>query len=277
MAELKRKQVKGAIRDKEAARVCGLHNISSKQQQLVTLRQLREALQTAIHELERERQHEQFVNRAFMVLRFTKATCDAFLGMAETFVGAFLPASEKGAKAVSEFYGVGTTLGEAAGTKMAGGKVDYTKTALDLAKTASSRIKEEDLGHKLLADSMIVKGEVIHAAMNNEKEEVTKKAAGYVFDLHVTLAKAGLEHAGRAKTKKAVGFFADTAKRTFEYNDALGKVFDGMIESEEEGDQRYISLKTTLLKQAKRVSAQISALEESLGTGSTSAAAKKKP
>lgn len=269
MSERTPKKVKGPVRDPEAARVCGLHRISVKQQQLVTLRQLREALQTAIHELEREHENEQLVNRAFMVVRFTKATCDAFIGMAATFFETFLPASEKGAKGVSAMYGAGTALADAAGTKMAGGRINYTKTALELAKAGSSGIHDE--GYKLLAKSMIVKGEVIHAAMNSEPEEVTRKAAGYLYDLHVTLAKMGFKHAGRVKTEKAVGLLAETAKRAFEYNETLGKVFEGMLESQEEGDQRYISLKTTLLKQARRVSAQISALEASVGTGGTSA------
>src|ERR1043166_480224 len=119
MAERTRKQVKGPIRDPEAARVCGLHDISAKQRQLVTLRQLQGALQTSIHELEREHQHEHFVNRAFMVLRFTKATCDAFIGMAQTFVETFIPVSEMAAKKVSAGYKAVATLGDAAGTKWA--------------------------------------------------------------------------------------------------------------------------------------------------------------
>jgi hypothetical protein len=272
MSEPKPKHVKGPVRDPQAARVCGLHHISNKQEQLVTLHQLRAALQTAIHELEREHQHEHMVNRAFMVLRFTKATCDAFIGMAATFAETFVPASAKAAKKVSALYGAGTALGEAAGTKMAGGSVNVTKTAIDLAKARASGI--HDKGYELLADSMIVKAEVIHAAMNNEPKEVTIKAAGYAWDLNKKIAQIGLEHVGREKTSKAVGLFAETAKLTFEYNEALGKVFDDMLDNEEEGDQRYVSLKASLLKQAKRVSGQISALENSVGTSSTNARAR---
>ena len=266
MAERAPKQVKGPIRDPEAARVCGLHDISAQQQQLVTLRQLQGALQTAIDELEREHEHERFVNRAFMVLRFTKATCDAFVGMAQTFVGTFIPASAKAAKQVGAGYKAGTTLGDALGTKIAGGRVDYAKKGLDLAKAGSTLIDDE--GYGILAKSMIVKGEIIHAAMNNDREEVVKDAAKYGYELHAKIAELGLKSAGHNKTGKAVKLFTDTAKRAFEYNEELGKVFDEMIESQEEGDQRYISLKTTLLKQAKRIAAQISELERTVGADS---------
>jgi hypothetical protein len=253
--------VKGPIRDKNAARVCGLNRISSKQEQLVTLRQLRGALETAIHDLEREHDQEKVVNRAFLVVRFTKATCDAFLGMAQTFVETFVPAAKEGAKTVNKVYAVGTSLGDAAGTKMAGGQVDYAKKAIELAKVG---VSPKDEGYKLLAKSMFVKAEVIHAAVNHKPKDVQKKAASYLYDMHLKLAEMTLDHAKHTKTKHAVHLLADTAKRAFEYNEALGEIFDGMLEAEEEGDQRYVELRTSLLKQARMLSGKISALERAV-------------
>src|SRR3954470_9227505 len=189
------------VQDPNAARVCGLHRISAKQQQLVTLRQLRAALDTSIHELEREHQKEHLVNRAFLVIRFSKATCDAFLGMAQTFIETFVPASKEAAKKVNAIYAIGTAAGDAAGTKMAGGKVDVTKKLVELAKAGSSQIKDE--GYQLLADSIIVKAEVIHAAVNNDSKAVQKPAASYLYDLNMKVIEMGLEHAKHANTKHA--------------------------------------------------------------------------
>jgi hypothetical protein len=121
---------------------------------------------------------------------------------------------------------------------------------------------------------MIVKGEIVHAAMNNEREEVTTAAGKYLVELNAKVAEIGFKSAGREKTGKSVKLLADTATLAFEYNEELGKVFDSMIESEEAGDQQYISLKATLLKQAKRLAAQISALERSVDRGRKSARAR---
>ena len=249
-------KAKGPIRDPNAERVCGLNGIAAAQQRLVTLRQLRGGLNTSISELEGEHSKEHFVNQAFLVARFTKATCDAFLGMASALAEAVLPkvVSEK-AKAINSAYEAATPLAAAVGTKVAGGNVDYTKTLTSSAKGASSFIKND--GYQLLAQSTVVKVEIIKAAMNGDQKEVVNTAGSYLYDLHTTIAK--MER--MPERSKQAAALAEIAKRAFEYHKALGEAFDGMLDSEEEGDERYIQLRTTLLKQAKMVSAKIAELE----------------
>jgi hypothetical protein len=221
----------------------------------VTLRQLRGALNSSIDELEREHRSEHFVNQAFLVARFTKATCDAFLGMASSLAEAVLPKPvAKQAQLVNSVYQTATPLVGAASTMAAGGKVDM-KAFTSSAKEASSFIKND--GYQLLAKSTIVKVEVIKAAMNGDKKEVLRSAASYLWDLHITIAKMKL----MPEKMQHAGTLGEIAKSAFEYNEALGEAFNGMLESEEEGDERYIALRTTLLKQARKLSAKISELE----------------
>jgi hypothetical protein len=249
-------KAQGPIRDRNAERVCGLNGIAAAQQRLVTLRQLRGGLNTSISELENEHRKEHFVNQAFLVARFTKATCDAFLGMASALAEAVLPkAVAAQAKSINSFYETATPLATAASTKVAGGNVGYMKTLTSSAKGASSFIGND--GYQLLAQSTVVKVEIIKAAMNGDQKGVVKTAGGYLYDLHTTIAK--MER--MPDRSKQAGALAEIAKRAFEYHNALGEAFDGMLDSEEEGDERYIQLRTNLLKQAKLVSGKIAELE----------------
>ena len=248
-------KAQGPIQDPEAARVSGLHRITGAQRELVTLRQLRGALNSSIDELEREHRREHFVNQAFLVVRFTKATCDAFLAMASSLAEAVLPKPvAEQAKTINSAYQAAAPLMGAASTMAAGGRVDM-KAFTSSAMEASSLIKND--GYQLLAKSTIVKVEIIKAAVNGDKKEVLRSAASYLWDLHTTIAKMKL----MPEKMQHAGALGEIAKSAFEYNEALGEAFDGMLESEEEGNERYIELRATLLKQAKKLSAKIAELE----------------
>lgn len=248
------RNVHGPIRDPEAARVCALHGITAAQQ-LVTLRQLRGALETSIRQLENERRTERFADQGLLVARFTKATCDAFLGMAATLAKAALPGLGARAEKINGLYEAAVPLAAAASATAAGASVDYTKALASSAKGASSFIQND--GYKLLAKSAIVKVEVIKGAMNGDQKEVMKSAASYLYDLHVELAKMR----GMPTRLKQAAPVAEIAKRAFEYHQALGEAFDEMLENEQQGSERYIALRASLLKQAKKISAKIAELE----------------
>src|SRR4051812_43221235 len=116
----------GPIRDPNARRVCNLNGIAIEQEKLISLRKLRDGLDMSIRELEAQRRNEEMVNKAFMVARFTKATCDAFLGVGAALAKGFLgEKTSKPIEAVEAMYGTATPLAEAASTSLSGGKADW--------------------------------------------------------------------------------------------------------------------------------------------------------
>jgi hypothetical protein len=246
---------RGPIRAPSAARVCGLHGIAGAQQQLVTLRQLRSGLDTSISELESEHRTAQFAERGLLVARFTKATCDAFLGMASALVEAVLPEAAKGAKSINAAYQAATPLAEAVSAKAVGGSFESGKVLTSSLKGASSLIRDE--GYELLAQSTVVKAEIIREAMNGDGKQIPRTAGNYLLDLHVTIAKMK----GMPDRIRHGAAIAEIAKGAFEYHKGVGEAFDEMLNSEEEDNERYIQQKANLLKLAKRVSAKIAELE----------------
>src|SRR5690242_19524840 len=103
----------GPIRDADAQRVCSLAGIDTARQKVVTLKQMRDGLQVAMQELEQQRREDQIVTKALGVARFTKATCDAFLGMAAALSKAALgkKAGEE-AEFVKNLYSTAMPLAE---------------------------------------------------------------------------------------------------------------------------------------------------------------------
>ena len=263
----------GPIRDPNALRVCSLNGIGTKREKIATLEQLRDGIEMSIRELENERSRARALNRALTVLRFTKATCDAFIGLASALSKAILPkTAAAGAEKVEQFYGAAAPLAEAASRSVADGKVDW-KTASGAIKDGTAVIIEEyggeagKAGYKILARSTVAKGEIIYGAMNKDEEGIKKSAASYMIDLHATLGDEAAEKMSGAG-KNAMGgtaAFLKIAKSSFEYNEALGKAFDQLLDADEEDEERFRSLKANLLVQAKLLSNKIKELDDVQG------------
>jgi hypothetical protein len=64
--------------------------------------------------LEAQRRKDQVVNKALLVARFTKASCDAFISLAADMATAFAGKLGKQAEFVEALYGSATPLAEAA-------------------------------------------------------------------------------------------------------------------------------------------------------------------
>ena len=266
----------GPIRDPNARRVCGLTGITAAKDRLVSLRALRDGLELSLRELENQRRKDQITTKSLLVARFTKASCDAFLEMIATASKLVLPkAVAEGAEAVANAYGTITPIAEAVGTRVAGGKVDVAKTAIASAKKGVALATHgQDAGVKLLAKSSVVKVEVINNAMNQDAKGVMKSAASYTRDLHTTVFK----EAGFKKTA-AVGEMTKIAQSAFTYNEQIGKAFDEMLQGSSESEERYQSLKTTILTQARQLSKRIAEMEQVLKstTGDSSPASRRVP
>lgn len=250
-SELATPNARGPVRDRDAARACSLAGITSAQQRAATLRQLKAGLDTAIADLDREHKVERFAHRGLMVARWTKATCETFVGMAGELGGLLLPEpAAKGARAVAQASAVVTPLAEAASTIGHGARPELSLAA-DATKAA---VGNAGLATKLLTKSAVVKVEVINSAMNHEGKGLTKKAVDYAIELHTDI----LDEVGAKKTVA----FVNLAKLAFQYNEALGSAADELIEADVDSVQRHRALKGTILTQSRNISATIDRLDE---------------
>ena len=252
----------GPIKNQDAGRVCSLANISSAGKKLVTWRELKRGLDMSISELESQRSKEQIVNKALLVARFTKATCDAFIEMAAEMTKVVLPkAAAKKVKLVNTVYGMATPLAKAGGTMLAGGKVDKVKTMTAVTKAAAGLVKNS--GVEILIKNTAVKVEIVKGAMNGDQKGLFKSAVDYVYDLNTIAIKI----AGAEKTAA----FANIAKQTFDYNSALQEAFDEYLDLKVESADRHTSLKVSMLRSARQISMKITELEAFIQSCQTSA------
>jgi hypothetical protein len=246
----------GPIRDPDARRVCSLAGIDTERQKLLTLRQLRDGLNISIQELESQRRKDRIINRALVVARFTKATCDAFISMAGALGKAVLPGPA--GEQVERFaagYAAATPLVDAAANSAAGGKSDWLKAGATSVKEGVSLVTHNK-GTEILTKSTVVKVELIKGAMNHDKEGIIKSAIDYTYDLNTTV----LEMTG--EKGKAGAALAKVAKSAFEYNEQIGKAFDQLIDDDLESEQRASALKSNIVHQAKLLSRKIDEMEQ---------------
>lgn len=246
----------GPISDPEARRVCSLAGIETARKKVFTLRQLRDGLDISIKDLEAQRRKDQIVNRALMVARFTKATCDTFISMAGALGKAFMPkvAGDKVEK-FAEGYAAIAPLVDAAATSAAGGNADWVKAGATTVKEGVS-VVTENKGIEILTKSTVVKVEIIKGAMNHDQDGIIKSAVDYTYDLNTTVV--GMT----GKKGKVAEGLAKVAKSAFEYNEQIGKAFDQLIDDDLESQERIHALKSTLVHQAKLLSKKIDEMEQ---------------
>lgn len=242
----------GPIRDPDARRVCSLAGLETERQKVLDLRQLRDGLNTSIRELERQRGKDKIVNKALLVARFTKATCDAFISMAGALAG-------EEAEKFAASYAAATPLVEAAATSAAGGKADWAKAGATSVKEGVSAVTRNK-GVEILTKTSVVKVEIIKGAMNHDEEGIIKSAASYTYDLNVTVAEMTGEKG------KAGAALAKVAKSAFEYSEQIGKSFDQLIDDDLSSEERAAALKRNLVNQAKLLSKKIDEMERFIGS-----------
>ena len=221
---------------------------------MVSLQQLGDTLDHSIRELEHERRKEQITEKAFLVVRFTKASCDAFISIAAD-LGSIVFGRSTGTvmEGIDAGYGIAASVAQTASASVSGQKADYVQMGADVAKKGAKLVTGNP-GYELATKSAVVKVEIVKNALNQDKKGVVKSAADYIYDLHTTVGDlAGYE--------KSSAFFK-IAKDAFEYNERIGDAFNEMLEASEESEGRYLSLKHSLTHQAHMLSSRIDDLND---------------
>ena len=262
----------GPVKDREASRTCQLAAVGSARQQLATLREIGRGLDISLRDLERQRNTADMYAKGLLVAQFTRATCEAFLGMAAGLAQIAFPEAPTrpgqtkslgvaGQAKVVAAAGKGLMkVAETASEAVLGGSADYAGAAAKVVKSAGG-VAETILdakgvnvkGVELLADGAAVKIEVLHAALNDDAKGTLEKLGKYGYTLHFkVLGLAGL------KKTKVVG---DTLREAFDYSHEIGSAFEQMLNAQDDNRQQYETSKRNLLALGRRLSAKIAELE----------------
>lgn len=242
------------IVEPNAVRLCNAAGLWKASRHLATLGELRSGLDISLRELEGERKQAEFVNKALMVARFTRATADAFVVMTAALVKVVMP-KQVAARTdmVSRVYGAASPWADALGNKTAGNQVDWVDTAATSARKGAP-LMTDSKGYELLIRSAAIKVGVVNAAMHQNQSKVIRSTALYLVDLNASAAQL----AGWGKSAA----FLQIAKGAYEYNDKIGKAFDSLIEDDFATASQFNASKATLLRAGRELSSKIAELEQ---------------
>lgn len=243
----------GPVRDAAGVRLCSLAGISAAREKVVQLASIRRALDLSIRELDSQRSKDEFVAKSLLVVKLTKASCDAFLALAAEFSKAVLPKpTAEAARRIKGSYTAASAIAEA-GTKAAtGGEVSAGKTLGDIARGASDAVLK-DKNARFLAKTTVIRAGIVHAALNSDAKALRKSVTDYT----VELARFSLD----ALDQKKANAFTGIAKETFGYKQQVDAAFDEVLAMQFESRERHLNLRSTLQRQGRALDGKIRELE----------------
>lgn len=256
----------GPIRNRGALRVCSLSGLADAGQKTFRLEQLREGLDRSIRELDNERNWEEGKNKGLLVLRFAKASCDAFINIVDDVFG-----KDGEVRVVGTAYGVLSSAGGAISSSIAGQKVDWLQAGADMAKKGVNGVTANK-GYQIATNTLLLPREIINNAMNQNEEGLIKSVASYVWDLHATLLEIMEDEIQNPSGSKIAGVGAKVMKignDLFEFYQKVGEAFNELLGNEQETQERYLMFKTTLAHQARQLSKKINDLDDYISSCDT--------
>jgi hypothetical protein len=228
------------VRDREGNRICSLAGMDLARRDLITLIELDRGIALSLEEAQAAKDKHVVMSKAVMVLRLTKATCDAFIGLAAGLSQVALgKVAAKGAEAVEKAYGA-ASFGISSTQQLQEGK--YLDVAI-------GTVRETKIGGEVFANSAAFKAELLRDALNDDQRQMFRDAVSYKADL----AEIQLEMIGadRAKAMVKIGH------ALFDFHNEVSDIID---EHFEELDQLDVG-KTSILQVGARIRRQIRELE----------------
>lgn len=194
------------FKSKEMRRDCSLSGVGFKEDQLHEMVKIADGLRVTLNGLSSERGWATFHDGALAGLKWTKASCDAFISIAATW-------GPPQAKAIEGMYVAGSGVGEAASKKAAGQRVNTSDVAKSVIEGVAKGVpgtkygrymmgKDADKNVKQVSGIAVINTKLIHGAINGNESSV-KKAV--FLDLSAEIVKITFEGAGMNLSKKAVG------------------------------------------------------------------------
>lgn len=270
---------------------CTPLGLTTAEGKMSDLQKLEDMLMKNIVEVEAAKNNQILAAKALLGLKLVKATCGAFIALAVEATD-LIGMGGKG-KMVGAAYGGASSLADSVGKATAGMDAGWGNTAANVvvagvgvvagkAKASSDVTKNfsaarkagnmlanpriDALGAKRALDSDNIsamanmvkrgkfKGDMIVAAINDDKAGLKKSASDYGKSVGLMTANAANKNLGKLGT---------LATEMVAYNDELQKVFDEAIEDQDTGSMD--GTKRTLIKQLSRIRGMIRRYEDQLG------------
>lgn len=255
-----------------AKRSCDAASVKSMRNKLNTFSDLRKGMKVSIREFESSQKWADRLNAGLMATRWIKASCDAFISMSATALGAVGPkGSGETADAINKGYGLVATLAEAGTQTALGQKVDGVKLAKDLKDSAVS-IAGDAKGIANIAnvyvnigvDAARKDGDSLHTGVFLDQTSAVSDIVGKEAKrLAEEAERAGsgsssaTELKGLGKVAGTLKLVADIAKDATKFEQALTAAGDAYIEEKMDIQRRKDSGMRTLMAGLRSLDAKI--------------------
>lgn len=240
--------VRGVQRQIDGHHACSVANVDATKAKIVTLEELHKGLEEAIAQLEAEHSRQQWLNKALLVVSFTKASCEAFLGLAE--VGASLVLGKTAgtaAKAVKEGYEILAPSAEILSTALLAGQIPKLSSFTALARGAAGKYGSD--GTKILVSTKTIQIDLLTNAFAQDHKAMLGDAAKYGFELSKITAKYGI--GDKSET------IVSGVQTVVEYHMSLTQIIDQHFELEDTSrevfDNARLNFRMTALRLKKRI------------------------
>ena len=166
--------------------------------------------------------------------------------------------SEKAEKLGSAYNAISTAAAK--------GESDPLKVGTTAVKSlVSDNVRDGKM--KLLTTFGTADAEIIKNALNQDKKEVLKSARDRSIELWITILE--LEELNKKHRGEKIAAGIKILKSIHEYHEKLNEAFEDALDFDEENEERYQSLKKTMINQAERITAQIDGYQDFLDSCKT--------
>lgn len=197
----------GAVFEAQAVQSCSLAAISLMKGKIVRLQQLQRSIEANWRECEKARSTAELNNAVLLSLKLVKASCDAFLGIAEA-VATTGPLAKTpvgaAAKRVNAAYSGLEPLATIAGKRLAGETVAATEWTKAGNAVASNAFKFVAPNHDLddVVSRQKIKTDLVVDAIAQDEKSISRDMQSYGWKLGEITAKA-VDQGISAASKKA--------------------------------------------------------------------------
>lgn len=249
------------LREPVAMRSCSAASVKAMSDKRVVFNDLLAGLRVTQRELDSARGWDDMLNAGFLFLRWTKASCDAFLAMSAAALGP----QNKAAQAILHGYRMAATLADAGGRMASGQAIDGALVFRDV-KDAALGLAGDSLGP---ASGLVnVYANIAIDGFRGDRDGVLK---GALLDQTVEQAKlmrdamgeseGGAKMAGAVRGLDLVVSIA-TAATTFQRE--LEKAEDEYLDVKVELAERNRSMKKQMSTEAARLEQRIRRLSQEI-------------
>ena len=246
---------------------CDRATVNSINNKLVTYYDLRQGLKASREEFTRAEKWEDTANAGLMALRWTKASCDAFISMAASASSALLPKKTADIAAlIKGTYTATAVVAEAGSISFHGGRVDKLALIRDvkdgMSDVAGVVYEDTQLG-KVSGIANLYVNIGIDAVRGDKSTLLIQATAGQFSEIAKLAAELATENKA-GKLTKGYAAVVDIAIAGEKFGKELDAAADAYLDTQSEFASRRRSMHRMLASQLNRIEDRIQELERTL-------------